>query len=390
MQVYLIADSNSRSGALQRLLKDASIPVSRKSAAQLKNLERGIFVALSLTVTDALLKKLERLADKGNVLVLVGIAAPSLRGRAGVFQFPAGTQDQTLASLIAVFYAYQDREAHFDWITDELTKVNASLVKETERLKATRDELDAKNKKMTEELALANIIQNSFLPKEFPRDVPMNFSHKYIPHEYIGGDFFEILPIDERHLGVLIADVSGHGVSSALITAMLKSTFLHAAEGCLSPGAVLKKINTEFTRVMRNEHYITAFYSIVDTETFELRYAAAGHPRQIVLRRNGAVEPVGANGFFLGMFESTVYDEKSTGLEPGDRLVCFTDGLIECPDSAGRHFGQDNLTRVLESHAAEDIETLSKNLIVELIAFMAESRFPDDVTLLIGEVIPLL
>ncbi|MBN2353140.1 MAG: serine/threonine-protein phosphatase [Spirochaetales bacterium] len=345
---------------------------------------------MSVPPADNLSKKIERLVDQGQTLLLVGSEAGTQYDRPGIYRFPADTPDPTLASLIALFLAFRDKEAHFDWITDELTQVNQSLVEETKRLKATRDELDLKNKKMTEELALANIIQNSLLPKEFPRDVPLNFSHKYIPHEYIGGDFFEILQVDERHLGILIADVSGHGVSSALITAMLKSTFIHAARDCLSPGRVLRKVNVDFTRVMRTEHYITAFYTVIDTESYKLTYAAAGHPRQLILRKGAPAEPIGANGFFLGMFESTVYDEKSITLDPGDRLIFFTDGLIECPNSEGRHFGAENLKRVIETHRDEDIESLSKNLIVELIAYMADARFPDDVTLLIGEIIPLL
>ncbi len=390
MQVHLIAESASRARALQRLLKNVSVAAVIKAPVRLKKRDAGVFVVLSVPAANELWKKIERLADQGHTLLLVGSEAPVPPRRPGVYRLPADTPDATLVSLITLFLAFRDKEAHFDWITDELTKVNQSLVEETKRLKATRDELDLKNKKITEELALANIIQNSLLPKEFPRDVPLNFCHKYIPHEYIGGDFFEILQIDERHLGILIADVSGHGVSSALITAMLKSTFLHAARDCLSPGRVLRKVNVDFTRVMRTEHYITAFYGIIDTESFKLTYAAAGHPRQIVVRCGAPAELIGANGFFLGMFESTVYDEKSITLNPGDRLVFFTDGLIECPDGEGRHFGTDNLMRILERHRDNDIETLSKNMIVELIAYMADARFPDDVTLLIGEIIPLL
>jgi serine phosphatase RsbU (regulator of sigma subunit) len=390
MQVYIIAKTERRAQALQRRLLSFSVPSLTRSAARLPVSESGIYVFLCPPAEPAIENKMRLLAGNGSLVLAVGSGKPELCEIPGMFAFPAETPDASLAALVSVLIAYKDKEAHFDWITDELTKVNNAMAGETKRLKMIRDELDAKNRKMTEELALANVIQNSFLPKQFPGDVPMNFCHKYIPHEYIGGDFFEIIQIDDRHVGILIADVSGHGVSSALITAMLKSTFLHASQDCLSPALVLKRINSEFTRVMRTEHYITAFYSIIDTVDFLLLYAVAGHPRQLVLRRDGDIEAIGANGFFLGMFDSTVYEERSITLEAGDRLLYYTDGLIECPDNAGKHFGQENLIETVRRHWEEDIETLSKNLIVELIAYMAESRFPDDITLLISEIIPLL
>ena len=121
-----------------------------------------------------------------------------------------------------------------------------------------------------------------------------------------------------------------------------------------------------------------------------MMYANAGHPRQILVTGNGEAELIGANGFFIGMFDPTEYEERSLVLKPGDRLINYTDGIIECPDKSGGHFGQENLLRTVVEHAGDDIETLSKGIIVDLIASLAEARFPDDITLLISEVIPLL
>jgi serine phosphatase RsbU (regulator of sigma subunit) len=391
MNVYLIGKNHPRAKKLKLLLDKNSIPSELIAGSRLNAGGKGIFIIFApQQLAPHVVGKLGQLITGGNLVLGLfenKLTRPSLPG---IIVIPEAIDDRSLISFIVMVLGWKDKEDHLYWITMELEKVNKSLEAETRRLKQTRDELNKKNKKMTEELALANIIQNSFLPKQFPASVPMSFTHKYIPHEYIGGDFYEIHAIDDTHLGILIADVSGHGVSSALITAMLKSSFAHAATGCLSPSKVLSIINKEFTHIMRTDHYITAFYSIFDTANLAARFANAGHPRQLVLRQDGRIEFIGANGFFLGMFDNTDYEENSIKLEAGDRMVFYTDGIIECPDTQGQFFGKENLVRVIENHQHEDIESLSKSIIVELIAYMADYRFPDDITLLIAELIPLL
>lgn len=390
MQVYIVSQTAAYGSTVQRLLSDRGVEADIVGFSDLKETEQCIIVLLAVTNDQKFLGNIDSLVTRNNTVIAVAATDTTLPPLPGVHLLPADIRDDILAGLVNCFLTSRDREAHYRWITDELTKVNSSLVEETRRLKAVRDELDQKNKKITEELALANIIQNSLLPRHFPSDVPLNFSHKYIPHEYIGGDFFEILAVDKRHVGILIADVSGHGVASALITTMLKSVFLHAARDCLSPANVLTRLNAEFIESIHTEHYITAFYSVIDTENLQMTYANAGHPRQILVRNDAAPEFIGANGFFIGMFEQTAYEERTCTLRPGDRLINYTDGIIECPDSTGAHFGQDNLLALIARHSQDDIEALSKNIIVELIASLADARFPDDITLLISEVIPLL
>lgn len=390
MQVYIVSESAEHGEAIRVLLHERSVEAEVRNTCLVDETEQCIVLFLSVTDTPELLFEMNRLIVRSNIVIAVAAPNAVLPSLPGVHLLPSDIRDDIVAGLVNCFLTSRDREAHYRWITDELTKVNRSLVEETQRLKTARDELDQKNKKIKEELALANIIQNSLLPRSFPSDVPLTFSHKYIPHEYIGGDFFEILPVDERHLGILIADVCGHGVASALITTMLKSVFQHAARGCLSSARVLTRLNAEFTDSIRTEHYITAFYSIIDTDNLTMSYSNAGHPRQILVGGSGKPELIGANGFFIGMFEQTAYEERTLQLHPGDRLINYTDGIIECPDHAGNHFGQDNLLRVVTDHADDDIESLSKNIIVDLIASMAHDRFPDDITLLVSEVIPLL
>lgn len=390
MNVYLVGRDSKRIRTIQLLLAEKGIFSTTCKTFPADAGKKVICVLISPAGGIETEKRIRKLLVGGSLVVALTGKTQGTKKRNGILELPLAVGDSVLVSLISWFLSWKEKEAHFAWVTTELQKMNQALAEETARLKQTSEELDGKNRKIKEDLALANIIQNNMLPKNFPQAFPVSFAHKYIPHEYIGGDFFEVSQVDEFRLGILIADVSGHGVSSALITAMLKSSFTHAAKSCLSPSAVLSVINREFTQIMRTEHYITAFYCIIDLQTFECRYANAGHPQQIILRSDGTVESIGANGFFLGMFEQTQYDENRTVLKPGDRIVFFTDGVVECHDVNGVLFGRDNLVDILKRRSGEDIEKLSKNIIVELISFMSENRFPDDVTLLIAEIIPFI
>ncbi|HEQ71411.1 MAG TPA: serine/threonine-protein phosphatase [Spirochaetia bacterium] len=390
MNVYLVGRENRRAVALAEALTSAQIHSDSIRTAEVKPSQRGIYIFINAALSSGLIATLKKLLSNGSLVITIPEETCTKTHPPGTLVLPHATESPLVVSLVSWFLNWKEKEAHYSWITDELQKTNQALLEKATRLQQTRDELDLSNRRIKEELALANIIQNSFLPKQFPIDFPISFSHKYIPHEYIGGDFFDVLQIDDAHLGVLIADVSGHGVSSALITAMLKSSFSHAARGCLSPSAVLSTVNKEFTKVMRTEQFITAFYAIIDTESLTVRFANAGHPHQFILRAEGGCDVVGANGFFLGMFEHTIYEEAETPLSAGDRLVFFTDGIIECPNAEGVQFGKTRLAEILEAHRGDNIEMLSKNVIVELIAYMADYRFPDDITLLVAEIIPLL
>lgn len=390
MNVYLIGKILKRARAVCEILSQEGVRATVTKTVPADAEGKSVFIFFAPALTGELKKRFKNLLAGGSLIIVLETKARAAVKQSGVLNLPSAVTDSVLASLITWFLSWKDKEAHFAWVTTELQKMNGALEAETARLKQTTAELDSKNQRIKEELALANIIQNNMLPKQFPAAFPISFAHKYIPHEYIGGDFFEVIELDENHLGILIADVSGHGVSSALITAMLKSSFTHAARGCLSPSAVLSTINREFTNIMRSEHYITGFYCIIDTEAFTACFANAGHPKQLLLRTDGRIEHIGANGFFLGMFEQTQYDENSVSLEPGDRIIFFTDGIIECPNARGVNFGKDNLIKILTHNANDDIEELSKRVIVELISHNTAYRFPDDITLLIAEIIPFL
>ena len=142
--------------------------------------------------------------------------------------------------------------------------------------------------------------------------------------------------------------------------------------------------------LIETEHFLTAFYAIIDIDTFTCRYCSAGHPPQMLVRASGGVELLATTGFFVGMFEGAEYEEAQIQLEPGDRLALYTDGLIETLDAHGRQFGRENLARLLTEYGQLSVQDVTNSILSDLIVYMAEPSFQDDVTVLIAEVMESL
>ncbi len=270
--------------------------------------------------------------------------------------------------------------------TAELEAANEILQQQAIELKNAMEQLDKRNNQIIEELSLASDLQQSLIPKEFPQDLSINFAQKYLPYVYIGGDFFEIIRLDKDKVGIIITDVSGHGVAAAFITAMFKTSFHHFAQNDFSPASTLSKLNKDFSATLHTEHYLTAFYAIFDTAEMKCTYCNAGHPSQILFRENGDVEELTTMGFFIGMFEGTEYEEKVIDLIPGDRILYFTDGIIEIENAMGKPFGRENLKRIFLENMDKEISDISNLILQESMMYMASDSFQDDITMLIIEI----
>lgn len=265
-----------------------------------------------------------------------------------------------------------------------------NLQKQADELSEAKKMLERRNKEIMTELNLASEFQKSMLPKEFPNDLPLTFSHKYIPFLTVGGDFYDYILLDDHTIGLVISDASGHGVASAFLTAMFKSAFTHIAPNRYSPAEVLSLLNKEFCHTIHTDHYITAFYTIIDINTLECTYCNAGHPKQILYRNDHTFEELGTLGFFIGMFDKTEYEDKTAKLFPGDKLCLFTDGILETQDDSGEQFNRERIIEILNTFPDINPDDLSNLLILRLIEFMKGSSFNDDVTFFMTEVMESL
>jgi sigma-B regulation protein RsbU (phosphoserine phosphatase) len=206
-------------------------------------------------------------------------------------------------------------------------------------------ERDQQLNAIQKELEVARRIQLSILPAEFPRSENFRVAARYVPMTSVAGDFYDFIVADDKQAGLLIADVSGHGVPAALIASMVKLAATSQRAQAADPSSFLAGMNSALLGNTQNQ-FVTAAYVHLDSEARELRYSAAGHPPMLLLRQ-GSVREIEENGLMLAAFDFAKYSNAAHGLEPGDRLLLYTDGILEAADASGKFFGKDSLSNLL-------------------------------------------
>jgi serine phosphatase RsbU (regulator of sigma subunit) len=272
----------------------------------------------------------------------------------------------------------------------ELAGANELLERRAADLDEALKLLATANRQLIDELNLASELQKSLLPKAYPSDAPLEFAHKFIPLDKIGGDFFDVVRIDDRTLALVIADVSGHGVGPALVTAMFKSSFGLVSKTVRSPAELMSALNAEMNNFLTTGHYVTAFTAFIDIESLEMRYCSAGHPNQLLIRADGSSEELATMGFLLGMIADMDYEEKTLTLGPGDTLILFTDGVFESANLGGDMFGREGILRSVAKRSGSGPGELSNGLFSDLLEWTEGTEAADDITILMAQVLESL
>jgi serine phosphatase RsbU (regulator of sigma subunit) len=204
----------------------------------------------------------------------------------------------------------------------------------------------------------------------------------------VAGDFYDFLTFERNHLGILIADVTGHGVPAALIASMLKVAFAGQSAQASDPARVLTGLNQALCGKFE-DHFVTAAYLYADLDAKIIRYAGAGHPPLLFSDRSkGEARAIEKNGFFLGMFPEAEYSSIEIPLQRGDRYVLYTDGLPESKNAAGEEFGLIRCMKVLDSHARLPAAALADQLLSEISRWTETAKGSlglqeDDMTLIV-------
>ena len=217
-------------------------------------------------------------------------------------------------------------------------------------LRGIREQLASQLLTIQREMDTARQIQMSILPRQMPAIAGLDIAARYIPMTAVAGDFYDFIPIDEKRIGILVADVSGHGMPAALISSMLKIA-LGTQTGCASdPARVLAGLNEALYGKFTG-HFVTAAYVLVDAEKQSLRYAGAGHP-PLILRDTaaGATREFVENGLFLGYFPYATYSAVELPFKVGDWILLYTDGIIETTNVSEEQYGIDRFKDFLESN----------------------------------------
>jgi serine phosphatase RsbU (regulator of sigma subunit)/anti-sigma regulatory factor (Ser/Thr protein kinase) len=228
-----------------------------------------------------------------------------------------------------------------------------------------QQELEARTRERFEqELEVARLIQQNFLPRELPELPGWHVAAYYRPAREVGGDFYDVIPLRDNQVGFVVGDVTDKGVPAALVMAATRSVLRASAQRLVDPGVVLERVNEHLCPDMPAKMFVTCLYGVLEPATGRLRFANAGHDLPYVKTADGVVE-LRARGMPLGLMPGMAYEEKEAVLAPGDSVLLHSDGIVEAhapdrdmfgfprlKDAVGRHPGGGELIdRVLEELA---------------------------------------
>jgi serine phosphatase RsbU (regulator of sigma subunit) len=235
------------------------------------------------------------------------------------------------------------------------------------------------------QLEMARQIQLSILPRSTPKIQGLDIVARYLPMASVAGDFYDFIIVDEKRVGILIADVSGHGLPAALIASMLQVALTAQAHHASEPARVLSGLNQALCGKFEH-NFVTAVYVFVDVEKKLLTYAGAGHPPLLFWRKSaGNVSEVLENGLFLGTFPEATYASLQFSVETGDRGVLYTDGIPETRNPSREEFGTARFRRFMENNHSLSVDQFADQLLDELSRWSEQPSGKgqqDDVTVL--------
>ena len=232
------------------------------------------------------------------------------------------------------------------------------------------------------ELEIARRIQTSILPETMPQLEGLQLAAQYLPMSEVAGDFYDFLVVDERRVGVLIADVSGHGIGAALVASMVKVAIAAQVEHAGDPAKVMAGLNTVLSGKLQGQ-FVTAAYLFLDLQKGSGCYSAAGHPPLLHYRAaEQKVQDVEENGLILGFMPFATYESRSLNIAKGDRFLLYTDGVLEATQR-GEEFGAERVKGVLARSrtAAETCASISRE-----VSDWSRGVAGDDITIVVAEI----
>ncbi|MFL6172448.1 MAG: PP2C family protein-serine/threonine phosphatase, partial [Marmoricola sp.] len=246
------------------------------------------------------------------------------------------------------------------------------LVREQEAEAAMRQRFE-------QELEVAHLIQQHFLPKQLP-DVPgWQIASYYRPAREVGGDFYDVIPLPDGRVGFVVGDVTDKGVPAALIMSATRSLLRASAQRLIEPGLVLERLNEQMVPDMPEKMFVTCLYGVLEPSTGHLRFANAGHDVPYVATAHGIVE-LRARGMPLGLMAGMAYEEKEVTLAPGDRVLLHSDGIAEAHDPNREMFGFPRLAQTMADAPAGT--NVIQFVLDALEAFVGvDSEQEDDITM---------
>ncbi|MBI5326656.1 MAG: PP2C family protein-serine/threonine phosphatase [Ignavibacteriae bacterium] len=248
-------------------------------------------------------------------------------------------------------------------------------------------EQELEKKKLESELGLALEIQKNLLPKQIPSLYNCDLAGTSIPSRFVGGDYYDFIKLDDRHLLISIADVSGKGMPAALLMANVQASLRSLAPLNLSLKELINRINLVVYQNTTADKFVTFFCGIFDCENKSFSYINAGHNPPILMKTNGDFYELSEGGLILGFTdEPFTYSQGTVTLEKNDIILFYTDGVTEAQNVNNEEFGEVKLKEILYKNSSESVMHIMNHIIKEVKNFSKHTEQFDDITLIVAKV----
>ena len=307
------------------------------------------------------------------------------------------------ADLVTAFEAGADdfvsKPVNFDVLRariaagERIIRLEQDLAFRNEKLRESNKQLEEARQEIQRDLEAGATLQRSLLPSPSLQIGDYRIEWIYHPHSVVSGDILNVVQMDEDHVSFYLLDVSGHGIPSALLTVtvnkMLSSTshevnpvYDSKTDQLLSSHSVLHELNARFQLDAESSQYFTILYGILNIKTGECQIAQAGHPSPIILDGKGNGKLIGEGGFPIGWLPDLDCDTFSQTLEPGGRIVLYTDGISECTNREGEMLGSERLLQYIEETKEMPLAESLEGILPRLREWANDEPFSDDISML--------
>ncbi len=311
-----------------------------------------------------------------------------------------GASGTVLAEVVATFVFFAgDTTSFFKHIVFDLRFtilvtlifgfISFAFDTETEKMEARNRELQGqvqlgrvREQSHEAELEQAHEIQRHLLPRETPQIAGFQIACAWQPAKSVSGDYFDVLPIGEGRLGLCIADVSGKGITAALLMANLQASVKAFAPEAESPAVLCAKLNSVLCDTVAPGKFVTLFYGVIDTQQRRLQYENAGHCLPLLVHADGSILMPTSYSGVLGLFSHWTFQNSEVQLRPGDCLVLMTDGVLEAANQDEEEFGYQRLIDVVQAKRSSGVHGI-RTAILETVSKFCEGKFDDDASLIV-------
>lgn len=326
-------------------------------------------------------------------MVVTDISMPQMDGLTLLQEIPKVVDDDIRCIVVSAFGDMKNirtamNRGAFDFVTKpvDFDDLQVTIERTLQHLEQWREAVAARDKLVVlqNELQVASSTQRSILPTTFPESSDYQVFGHMEPARNVGGDFYDVIRLQDRQVGLAIADVSDKGVPAALFMMSSRTLLKGAAIGSSVPAEALREVNELLYEENETMMFVTVLYSIYDPDTGKLTYSNGGHDAPLLVRPDGSSELLArTHGVALGIAPNIEFSSQTVQLDPGDAVVLYTDGVTEAMNANGEQFGVERLHEVFDGSSPENAEDAAEAMFEAVRNFVGDAPQFDDITCLV-------